>query len=156
MVLGLLVSRGHNLIGNTDGSSGWVGTDLLNVDPKLGPLQDNGGPTLTMALLPGSPAIDAGSNDLIPPGVLYDQRGPGFQRIVNGTVDIGAYEFLPAANDAVVVGWGTQTASLQTAADGMRLLPAGRNTDLPWLGINQLQLTLGQAQSLTADRRHGQ
>jgi hypothetical protein len=142
-------SLGHNLIGDTEGSSGWVATDLLNVDPRLGPLQDNGGPTMTMALLPGSPAIDAGNNALIPPGVRYDQRGPGFNRIVNGTVDIGAYEFLPAANDTVAVGWGTQTAPLRTAADGRRLLPAGRNTDLPWLGIDRFRLTLGQAQALT-------
>ena len=46
--------------------------------------------------LPGSPAIDAGNNDLIPAGVQYDQRGPGFQRIVNATAtaatDIGAFE----------------------------------------------------------------
>src|SRR5262249_39318332 len=51
---------------------------------------------------------------------------------------------------AVSLGWGTQTAPLQTAADGIRLLPAGRNTDLPWLSINQLQITLGQAATLTA------
>jgi hypothetical protein len=146
---GAFDSLGHSLIGDTHHSSGWVGTDLLNVDPKLGPLQDNGGPTWTMALLPGSPAIDAGNNALLPPGVQYDQRGPGFLRIVNGTVDIGAYEFLPAANDAVAVGWGTQTAPLRTAADGRRLLPAGRNIDLPWLGIDRFRLTLGQAQALT-------
>ena len=40
---------------------------------------------------------------------------------------------------AVSVGWGTQTAALQTAADGIRLLPAGRKTDLPWLGIDRLR-----------------
>jgi hypothetical protein len=152
--LGPLVSRGHNLVGIGAGGSGYTDSDLVGtvespIDPLLGPLQDNGGPRFTHALLPGSPAIDAGSNALIPTGVKYDQRGPGFQRIVNGTVDIGAYEFLPAVNHAVAVGWGTQTASLQTAADGLRLLPVGRSTDLPWLGINQLQLTLGQAQSLT-------
>jgi hypothetical protein len=62
-----------------------------------------------------------------------------------------AYEFLPAASDAVAVGWGTQSAALQTAADELRLLPAGRHTDMPWLGIKQLQITLGQAQTLTAD-----
>ena len=55
----------------------------------------------------------------------------------------------------VAVGWGAQTATLQTAADGLRLLPAGRNTDLPWLGINQLQITLGQAATLSRRRRHG-
>jgi hypothetical protein len=43
-----------------------------------------------MALLPGSPAIDAGNNSLIPAGITTDQRG--FARIVNGTVDIGAFE----------------------------------------------------------------
>lgn len=53
-------SLGGNLIGNTTGSTGWIANDLQNVDPKLGPLQNNGGPTFTHALLPDSPAIDAG------------------------------------------------------------------------------------------------
>ena len=134
------------MIGNTKGSSGWVKTDLLGAEPMLGPLQDNGGPTWTMALLPGSPAIGAGSATIA--GVTTtDQRG--VPRPSN-RIDIGAYEFLfAAANDAISVGWGTQTAALQTAADGLRLLPAGRNTDLPWLGIYQLQVTLSQASRLT-------
>src|SRR5262249_10507440 len=63
-------------------------TDLLNVAPKLGPLAKNGGPTPTMALLPDSPAIDAGDNTDAPE---WDQRGPGFTRIVNGTIDIGSF-----------------------------------------------------------------
>jgi hypothetical protein len=58
----------------------------------LAPLGDYGGPTQTIALFPGSPAIDAGNNAIVPPGVTTDQRGPGFARIVNGTVDIGAFE----------------------------------------------------------------
>ena len=47
--------------------------------------------------------------------------------------------------------WGTSVAAtLQTnAADGLRLLPAGRNTDLPWLGINTLSITLSQAEALS-------
>jgi len=57
-------------------------------DPNLGPLQDNGGPTQTYALLPGSPAIDAGTNDGCPDS---DQRG--VTRPINGTCDIGAYEY---------------------------------------------------------------
>jgi hypothetical protein len=65
-----------------------VASDLLNINPKLGPLQDNGGPTQTIALLPGSPAIDAG--DLT--DSEWDQRGPGYPRLVNGATDIGAYE----------------------------------------------------------------
>jgi hypothetical protein len=68
-------------------------SDLLNVDPMLGPLQDNGGPTWTMALLPGSPAIDVGDNTDAPD---WDQRGEGFPRIVNGVIDIGAFEVQPA------------------------------------------------------------
>jgi hypothetical protein len=86
---GPLASLGHNLIGNSNGGSGYTATDLLDVDPLLGPLQDNSGPTLTHALLPGSPAIDAGDNT---GATDYDQRGPGFPRIVNGIIDIGAFE----------------------------------------------------------------
>ena len=94
-VYGAFASLGYNLIGATDDSSGWVGADLTGtaaspLNPLLGPLQDNGGPTQTLALLPGSPAIDAGDNDYAPGP--YDQRGPGFDRIVNGTIDIGAFE----------------------------------------------------------------
>ena len=86
---GPLASLGHNLIGNSNGGSGYTATDLLDVDPLLGPLHNNGGPTLTHALLPGSPAIDAGDNT---GATDFDQRGPGFARIVNGVIDIGAFE----------------------------------------------------------------
>jgi RHS repeat-associated protein len=62
----------------------------------LAPLGYYGGKTRTHALLPGSPAIDAGDNDLAVDAdgnlLLYDQNGPGFDRILNGTVDIGASE----------------------------------------------------------------
>ncbi len=88
-VVGQFTSQGYNLIGNSNQSGGFTSTDLLDVDPLLGPLTDNGGPTLTMALLPGSPAIDAGDNTDAPD---FDQRGPGFPRIVNGAIDIGAFE----------------------------------------------------------------
>ena len=70
--------------------------NLIGGAPLLAPLADNGGPTWTHALLPGSPAIDAGSNALAVDGqgnpLVTDQRGPGFARIVGGTVDVGAYE----------------------------------------------------------------
>lgn len=59
--------------------------------PLLGPLRSNGGPTLTHALMSKSPAIDAGDN-VYTPMLLYDQRGPPYQRVANGTADIGAYE----------------------------------------------------------------
>ena len=88
---GNVTSLGHNLIGNTIGSTGFrpdLG-DLLDLDPLLGPLQDNGGPTQTMALLPGSPALDAGHSA---GASLFDQRGPGFPRIVGSKIEIGAVE----------------------------------------------------------------
>ena len=93
-----VTSLGHNLIGETDGSTGWVGSDLTGtvakpLAPKLGALANNGGVTQTMALLTGSLAIDAGSNDLIPAGTNTDQRGTGYARITGTVVDIGAYEF---------------------------------------------------------------
>ena len=92
-------SLGNNLIGKTNNSSGWKGTDLTGsiaspLSAKLGPLSDNGGFTKTLPLLSGSPAIDAGSNTLAASaGVTQDQRG--LQRPVNGIVDIGAYEYPP-------------------------------------------------------------
>ena len=88
---GNLGSLGHNLIGNIQGGSGFDDTDLLNVDPLLGSLQDNGGPTQTMALQCRSPAIDAGDNTDAPD---WDQRGPGYPRITadDPVIDIGAFE----------------------------------------------------------------
>ena len=95
----------NNLIGNGTGvtnlnqlaPSNLIGTTANPLNPRLGPLAYNGGSTQTMALLPGSPAIDAGSNTLaVDPAtgqpLAYDQRGAGFPRVVNGTVDIGAFE----------------------------------------------------------------
>ncbi len=92
---GAVVSQGNNLIGQTNGSTGWITSDLTGttaspLNPLLGPLANNGGPTETMALLPGSPAIAAGNVALIPAGITTDQRGPGYARVVNGNVDIGA------------------------------------------------------------------
>jgi hypothetical protein len=100
-VKGAFASLGHNLLGTTTGSTGFGATDLLNLHPVLGPLGNNGGPTRTHTLLPGSPAINAGNNDY---ASATDQRG--LPRIANGTVDIGAVEFqywpvattLPASN----------------------------------------------------------
>ena len=95
-VIGAFSSVGYNLVGDESGSSGFatagdqVGTAAGPLNAVLGPLQDNGGPTPTVALLPGSPAIDAGSDAVIPPGIATDQRG--LPRITNGAVDIGAFE----------------------------------------------------------------
>jgi hypothetical protein len=153
--MGAFGSLGHNLIGNQDGSSGWIATDLLDVHPMLGPLQDNGGPTMTMAPLTGSPAIDAGGTDLpVDPitrePLAIDQRGDGFSRMANGKLDIGAVE-VQSYIAMVSVRWGSQAAFVQTAGDGLRLLPNGRQTDLPWLDIQQLQINLTQPAALIAN-----
>jgi hypothetical protein len=124
----------ENLIG-TGGSAGLVNGvngNLVGVaDPKLGPLADNGGPTQTMALLPGSPAIDAGDNSLAldtsttpPTPLATDQRGDA--RVANGRVDIGAFELTAVgthSTELVVVdasaaygGQSTLSATLTTSA----------------------------------------
>src|SRR6202022_221598 len=69
---------------------------IFGQSPNLGPLQNNGGLTRTMALLPGSLAIDAGDN-IRTAGETNDQRGAGFNRVIGPAVDMGAYEFQPPA-----------------------------------------------------------
>ena len=76
---------------NDGGGSLRAAIELANTDPLLGPLADNGGPTLTIALLPGSPAIDAGR---VVPGVTADQRG--VPRPQGAAPDIGAFEVATA------------------------------------------------------------
>ncbi len=83
---GTIASNINNLI--EDGTC----NPQLSGTPNIGPLQVNGGSTETHALLPGSIAINTGSNEEVPPEITTDQRGLGFVRIVNGTVDIGAFE----------------------------------------------------------------
>jgi len=109
---GTLTSQGFNLIGNTSGTTitGTTTGNQLNVDPKLGPLQNNGGPTFTHALLSGSPAIEAGESS----GSNTDQRGftrpvdtPAITNATGGDgSDIGAYEVqadqLPGCGNTIV------------------------------------------------------
>jgi CSLREA domain-containing protein len=87
------INGDYNLIGAAPNAT-FAGTHNQSgiSDPKLNALADNGGPTQTIALLAGSPAINAGDNALIPSGITTDQRGAGFPRIVGPQVDIGAYE----------------------------------------------------------------
>lgn len=82
------VNGANNLVVAAQGAT--LPTDTINADPLLGPLQDNGGPTLTHALLPGSPAIDAGNH--FDQDLVYDQRGEGFPRSFGIAPDIGAFE----------------------------------------------------------------
>jgi hypothetical protein len=109
-VRGSFTSAGFNLIGKRDDSTGvtattdLTGTIAAPLDPKLDPngLQNNGGLTETVALLPGSPAIDKGSSSGLSVNLTTDQRGTGFPRVFDDSIianaaggdgtDIGAFE----------------------------------------------------------------
>jgi hypothetical protein len=109
-VFGSFNTQGFNLVGKIDGAAGFnaitdqKGTIASPLDPKLNPagLQDNGGPTQTIALLCGSPANDKGSSAGLTGSLATDQRGAGFPRTVDDpaiadatggdATDIGAFE----------------------------------------------------------------
>jgi hypothetical protein len=88
---GAVSSLGYNVSSDDCGGYLTATGDQINTDPLVGPLQDNGGPTFTHALLFGSPAIDTGDPSFTPPP-FYDQRGLGYPRVVNGRVDKGSFE----------------------------------------------------------------
>jgi len=100
-------NAGHNIIGEIGDATGFSASygDQIGVTASqlnLGPLQNNGGTALgpqgtggtilTAALQPGSVAIGAGNAALVPSTITTDQRGAGFARIVNGRLDVGAFE----------------------------------------------------------------
>jgi hypothetical protein len=88
------VNATNTLIQNL--ASGTVnGTNVNNIfgmDPQLGPLQNNGGGTDTLAITTTSPAFAAGNPSLVPSDITTDQRGTGFSRVVNGQLDLGAFQ----------------------------------------------------------------
>jgi CSLREA domain-containing protein len=101
-----VTSNGHNLSDGHDCGLTATG-DRQDADPRLGPLQDNGGPTDTEALLAGSPAIDATNSC----GAL-DQRGTTRPR--GASCDIGPYEFAPPiVTTTAAVGIGLTSATLR-------------------------------------------
>ncbi len=123
---GTFTDNGGNLIGISGAGSGntgfganttQTGTTANPLNPVLGVLQNNGGPTVgatgnsltleTVALLPGSPAVGKGITTGAP---TTDERG--FPRIVNGRIDVGAFEVQPAATTT------TLTSSLNPAPVG--------------------------------------
>lgn len=106
---GLFSSQGFNLIGTAGGVANFtkangdlLGNDSNPLDPKLSPLQMNGGNLPTVALLPGSPAIDAGDDTILgaPEYLIQDQRGS--PRLSGSHVDIGAFEYDGMLNGSVM------------------------------------------------------
>ena len=146
---GAPISRGYNLIENTSGAAAgsFLPTDQVGVDAKLGPLQNNGGPTLTKALLPGSPAIDKGSNANLLPSMTTDQRN--MARIINGgmspTVDVGAYEYataralkFEAIQDLTPCLSSTDSRTVANARSAIRSIQCSLS---PRLWVNDTKLT---------------
>ncbi|MBK8467448.1 MAG: hypothetical protein IPL32_16650 [Chloracidobacterium sp.] len=139
---GVITSNGFNLIENTAGSVFTpTATDITGQDPNIGPLENNGGPTFTHVLLPGSPAIDKGESS----GSTNDQRSqsrpydnPLITNASGGDgADIGSVEVrpgvltgtvtygnaIPAAtrfvSNVLISGAGSPTVSATTAAPGV-------------------------------------
>ena len=176
-VTGPFNSQGHNLIGKAtaggDGSNGdqtgftngvngdKVGTLAAPIDPVLGVLGDNGGPTATHKPLTGSPALDAGNDALARDAsnntLTRDQRGAG--RFANatgpgtGTVDIGAFEFHPVLEDisdkstnqnqalaiAFSVGDPVNDITVTATSDNQTLIP---NANLVLSGVGTVRFLL--------------
>ena len=135
-----LIGIGDTVDGFTDGINGdIVGTTDTPIDPRLSTLQNNGGSTPTQALLSNSPAIDAGSN---PNNLEFDRRGEGFDRVVNGSADIGAFEIQNAANLVSILA--TTPTAVEGGEDGIFTISRSGDTS------NELIINLTLANSSTA------
>jgi CSLREA domain-containing protein len=136
--LGTLSSAGHNLLGNPAGCEGLVngingdlvGSEVAPLDARLAPLAENGGPSTTHALLPDSPALNAGATCL-----PKDQRGA--PRPQGQTCDIGAFEVAMAQLSA------SDYAQLETAP---ALITVTLDAALPFEANVDYQTLAGSAQ----------
>jgi len=130
---GTFTDDGHNL--SSDSSYNFTGTSFKNKDPKLGPLADNGGvgenPPLTMALKPGSPALDAGDDSAAPD---TDERG--FPRPVGARSDIGAFELSFVIDGRVTTGTNGLAGVLITAGARSTITGSNGNYTLDAFGTN--------------------
>jgi len=131
-----LIGDGTGLMGLSNGVNGnLIGTAASPINPLLGPLQFHGGPTRTRVPLPGSLAINNGS-DLV--GLASDQRGFPFVRLFGPGVDIGAFETQPTPQPT---GQALQAAIQVFQTLGARLAAlafADMNADF----VNDIVLTL--------------
>jgi hypothetical protein len=120
-VKGDFISQGFNLVGDNSGAtisspqaSDQIGTAAAPIDPLLSPLQNNGGPTLTRALLLGSPAIDKGESS----GATADQRGFGRRK------DIPALANAPGGDGADIGAVESAFATLVNISTRLRVQTA--------------------------------
>jgi CSLREA domain-containing protein len=143
---GIITSEGHNLESGDSCGLDAVG-DLPYTLPLVRPIADNGGPTLTHALLPGSPAIDAADDTVCP---TVDQRGE--PRPVDGNddgvprCDIGAYEYAPAEETEIPIG---RTFYVNSVIDAVNASPGdGLCETVPGNGICTLRAAVQEANAL--------
>jgi hypothetical protein len=129
---GTVIDLGHNLSSDATCAFTNVGS-LNNSDPKLGPLANNGGPTLTMSLLRGSPAVDAGDDAV---ALAEDQRG--LPRPIGSATDIGAFEYgspafltlvpnVAGGLDLTVIGQRWQTCKVMASETLLNWQPVSTN-----------------------------
>jgi hypothetical protein len=138
-------------ISNGDANHNRVGTADAPLNPELGGLQNNGGPTPTEAPLTGSPVIDSGVNGVLPAGTTTDQRG--LPRVVNKVVDVGAVEVQPPP---IVPVPKTTTLTITSVSDKYSLFSqhetvTGRVTDANGNPVTTGQVTFtdnGQSQTV--------
>ena len=146
----------YNLIGDGDGTNladgilgNQVGTAAMPLNPMLAALGDNGGATLTHALLPGSPAMDAGDPNIADPPA-FDQRGIPFIRVAFGRVDLGAFEVQPTTsgdfNDDGEFDCDDIDALVTAIADGSTSAQFDLNGDAA-IDIEDVAVWLAQAAS---------
>ncbi|PAX51985.1 DUF4347 domain-containing protein [Brunnivagina elsteri] len=160
-----LNSNGYNLFGfNSSSRSIRLNTSSTDIIPSVSlsailstTLANNGGPTQTLALVNGSPAINAGDPGYSGP-LTTDQRGSGFARIIGGTVDIGAFEFVPPpANSPPIARNDSFTTNEDTPLTGnviTNTTPNGADSDpdgnpLTIATVNGSAANVGTAISLT-------
>jgi hypothetical protein len=156
-----VLDGGHNIV--SDASPGITNvSSLRNTDPRLGPLANNGGPSMTMALLAGSPALDAADDAAAPP---VDQRG--VERLYGYGSDIGAFEAAKApytiggrimgygGSNGVTISAGTITSNVGVGRYYLRHVPEGTyplapRADAVFLPASRI-ITVGPSNVLDAD-----
>lgn len=137
---GIVISLGANL--ESDAFCGFTASgDLVKTDPLLAPLADNGGATQTHALLPSSPAIDAGSSACPPP--TTDQRG--VPRPAGSACDIGAFESDRTASMSFTWPVWARTARIAGAYFAPDASDAEINARLDELAAQQVSVVLADS-----------
>ena len=155
------VTGSNNLIDDASTAGGLTSDsgNVLGENAMLGPLGNYGGPTQTIDLLPGSPAIGAGDSALVPPAIVFDQRG--LLRFNGSAVDIGAFESgrrlcwsprLPMPTTPTATRSLAGGMSLRDAIDFADAAPGGGDTiTFSPLLTGTIDLTDGPLPAITAD-----